>query len=355
MRFLGNLPAELIEEIGKTLCPHCNPPVREVACFDIIQDTGCSGTQPEDQARASALSSLCLTSRQLNLVATRHLYHRPHCERWWLLSRTLIARQDLAQLVKEMHICYEHGLEHDGQVLFEALEYLKTQFRAHANKLPGKEVLVCLQDVEHHDFLPEEHNLPVEVLTSLCPNLEILHAQVNIGDAFRFCPPHSLLRLRDVGLGHGPRHDDQFGTFLDWVAGLFRAAPNITHLVCQRVDGCDELGLTLKHLTSLEFRASRLDSEGLANVLSMCPNLKMLTYELGYWPGVNPDQFGAVEAATTILENTPNLESFRVDAQDAPWFGSFLDNYKYGWELDARKELKRVLEGRGICVKYYNE
>ncbi|KAK4123012.1 hypothetical protein N657DRAFT_681171 [Parathielavia appendiculata] len=114
--------------------------------------------------------------------------------------------------------------------------------------------------------LPKEEedrlNVLVDIMASLCPNLETLHTDV--GDplrvAFRLCMPGSMLRLRTIDMRCDDYAKSGVVMRMKYLARLFRAAPNIAD-------------------TTLHICVLRVSD--LVIFLSVCPNLEAFKYEAG--------------------------------------------------------------------------
>jgi hypothetical protein len=187
-------------------------------------------------------------------------------------------------------------------------------------------------------YTGSNNNIQVDIICSLCPNLEGLEAIIDYFDVFRFSAPNFMPLLRRIALSHA---DTELGIDLENVAALFRAAPNITHAVFHMVNRCSKLDdVTLPKLTSLEFQSSTFDEPSLVKILSVCPNLETLRYEMG-GASVGYEQFSIGEAQDAILAHAPNLKSLSLEAGDN-------DNWDEEWNAADADEMRKVLEKRGV-------
>ncbi len=345
MALFGALPTELVQEIVETLCLVCggNPHDGDWdgrCCLDPV--CGCANTRAADRERVSALAALCLTSRQLNAMARAHLYHRPLCDNWWHLAATLLEREDLASLVRELRFSDPRGVDH-GDCAPQLVAYFKDKCQVYLDAMPALERgrRGLRNPLDDGDRFVSDHNVTVDIIVSLSPNLERLHATLGYFDVFRFCPPRSLPRLQSAALSHA---DTEYGLDLGNMARLFNAAPGLTDLAFYMVDGCANLGAaTLDKLISLTFQSSALDAESLKRILRACPNLKTLDYEAG-GPTVGDDQFTGSEARDAILAYTPKLTTFRLHTDyDDSW----------QWNEAELEELVHMFEARGISFQLH--
>lgn len=101
---MASLDLYILEWIIKIICSECSSPKvpHGSDCLEMECDSSCPIHEYPFGPDAT-LAALCRTSKRVNAIATRHLYHRLACERWELLLRTLLDRPDLALCVK--HLC----------------------------------------------------------------------------------------------------------------------------------------------------------------------------------------------------------------------------------------------------------
>lgn len=338
MSHFRDLPLELVEGIVAALCVECAP-AEERCCFDSSCYCGDDHVKVNAE-RISSLASLCLTSRSLNSVATRHLYHRLPCKKWWLLARTLIARWDLAQLAKGMRFG-NHGVVSKEDCPPEVLAYFEEEREAYLDGLPEGVRDEALDRLNENDLYTGNGNIELDIMTSLCPNLETLHATVGYFDVFRFCTLYSMKKLHSIALSHA---DTELGMHLGNFALLFEAAPNITNIIFHMLASAGDLGFTLDKVTNLDLKWSTIGSESLVNVLSAFPNLETFRYGMG-GALVGYDQFTAAEARDAFLVHAPNLKSVCLDAENN-------DQYDEEWDEAGMGELGQVLEQRGVRFEF---
>ncbi|KAK4042864.1 hypothetical protein C8A01DRAFT_13605 [Parachaetomium inaequale] len=295
----SNLPDELIGAIVQRLCLSCTPREEDPSC-------SCEDTNQRDRGRVAALAALCQTSRQLNSLATVHLYHHPLCtRRAAVLAQTLVARKDLARHVK--HLCL-------GDTFWDALSR-----RA------------------------EARNVQVDTVTSLCPNLESLHATLDYHEALQYMEETgSITTLPQLGV--------------DWTTtlSLLRAAPNLTTLTLTLISACSDLSdlggggdKTLPNLTTLAFQFSTLSAASLITALRACPNLETFKYHMG-GPLVGAEQFALPEAEHALLAHAPKLKFVRLHPNWGPQRPMFEDE----WRFADRDQLERALARRGVKFEW---
>jgi hypothetical protein len=333
MGLFSNLPAELLEAIVAGLCIECRGG-EERCCFSY---NCCTNTHPDDVKRISALASLCLTSRKLNSVATRHLYHHLDGRRWWLTARTLLARKDLAQLTKSIRTCFHPGID-QVDCSPEVLAYFHSHRRAYLDRSIEDGYYSNLKDEELYNA---DQNIPFDLLTSLCRHLETLQSFIGGFETFYFCTPQSHPRLRFIALSYG---DTEYGFNLKHVAPLLGAAPNLTTALFNMASSCSWLDMTLPNLTSLEFQSSTFNGPSLVNILSACPNLETFRYEMG-GALVGYEQFSISEARDAFFAHAPRLKKLSLEAGDN-------DHCDEDWEDDEAEEFGRLLKERGVEFEY---
>lgn len=333
------LPVELIEGVLKELCLACGPrhdaECPSFGCF-------CQCDESYGDPRIEALASLCLTSRQLNGIATRHLYHHPCGNKWWLLAATLLARPDLARLAVELSVTNPSRVEY-RDCAPDLVAYFEDQFQAYTDAMAEAGDVVSLRHLKDGDSFSGSYNIPLDILVTLCPKLKRLNARLDYFEVFRFCRPQSLLHLESAALSHT---DTMRGFGFDDLAGLFLSAPNITNLSFWAVDGCEpmEPGCLAK-VTSLSFRWSAVGSDALINILSACPNLAALDYEMGP-ASVGDYQFSLREVQDAVLAHAPKLTYLRLFTED--------DSHDY-WDNYDAGGLGHALAARGIHLDYQHE
>lgn len=345
MALLSDLPAELVEEIVSGLCIACTPVDRR-CCYN--SSCNCAEMDPADLARISALASLCLTSRHLNNIATRHLYHHVHGQKWWLLARTLLARKDLGHLIRSMRIGCCRPIGED-----DCPPQVAAYYSSHCNKyldaLPESDRVDAMSRLDDDELYTGVSNIQIEILCGgLCgPNLETLEAVISYCEVFLYFAPSSMPRLRSVVFSHG---DTMNGITLGAVAPLFRAAPNITRALfcmansCPTLDSGRDAAPILPSLTSLEFQSSNFSGPSLVEILSACPNLETFRYEMG-GAAVGCRQFTIQQAQDAFLARAVKLRSLCLDAGKNY-------NWERDWDAAEAGELGRLLAERGVRFEF---
>jgi hypothetical protein len=278
-------------EVVEQLCLHCKP-------LKVLDEGDIEACYRRRRPCVASLASLCLTSKSLNSIAIRHLYHRPECEDWWLLAQTLVTRKDLARHVKYLY-CLDWA--YTSFPLKEPNDYYKKAWLLEHTDAIGDEARVILRSADTDASL--------NIMCGLCPNLEtlVLTEDYYSGTEFwlLYLLPDSMVHLRHLDVRADPHDGFQVENF----APLFRAAPNLTSLRFTGADTWDDLHLTLNHVTRVDLEKSHLDIKSFGNLLRACPRLERLKYESCDPEGVEPP-FTPREAKETILEHAPNIKSF---------------------------------------------
>ncbi|KAH6838330.1 hypothetical protein B0I37DRAFT_387523 [Chaetomium sp. MPI-CAGE-AT-0009] len=298
---IGDLPVELADQIIRPFCIYCTP--------------GGEGSRRNyiETTRIKSLASLCLMSRYLNATATRHLYHYLPGRKWPLIARTLLARSDLAQTVKALGLC-DYWNSDPSLSSPELVSYYTQQLQTYEDGLPHLMKQGFRYSLRLHSMPDRDNtfcdNAPVDIVASLCPNLESVEATLRVYYAFKFSQPASLPRLRTAVFHHC---DTENGISLETLQPLFRAAPNLTSLTFNRVvDGHGGFDPPLAQLTHLHFRRSAFGVVALMDILRSCPRLVSFTY---VWGGirVGDHQFSLGETRDAVLAYAPaSLELFRL-------------------------------------------
>jgi hypothetical protein len=163
-----------------------------------------------------------------------------------------------------------------------------------------------------------EETTPLNVLTSLCPNLEELEAAVGNGNnvAFDLGSHESLKRLKRVELRHAETDGGiEFGHFMN----LTTQAPNLTHIVCHSPEMCElswdledpEL-LPFAKLIDLRLYHSIISAKDLPIIFAACPNIQSFTFESrGFHVGDNYVTPWSMQEA--LVRYAPTLVSLNLD------------------------------------------
>ena len=308
MTSMGKLPLEVVDAIVEKLCLHCTKITERL-----------DGYQRKN--RMAALTSLCLTSRALNQVATRHLYHRPDCAKWWLLAKTLIARKELRSQVK--HLVSTGWKLNDEGGLLEHIEVISENERA--TLLPG--------------YTAGETDGGMQIMCNLCPNVERLEVNDGEFENYFFRPPGSMTEVTYLEV---TADDPEYGFNIAELGVLFRAAPNIATLVCNEAGNCGDLPVTLSRVTRLDLDWCDLTAEAFECVLGHCPNLERLRYISKGFAYEASEPFTPRDAKE-IIERSRNhlkrLKSFHLDMRQCEPEYCWMDE-----EVDVEEELEEAKE-----------
>ncbi|KAL2154558.1 hypothetical protein VTH82DRAFT_3234 [Thermothelomyces myriococcoides] len=348
MSYFESLPSELICAVAESLCLHCNAP-RGCQCGE-----GCLGIDPyrdpegypedpepdscfpeyspsEIRTRIRALASLCRTSRRFHVAATPHLYHRPDTERWWLLARTLLNHPHLADHVRrlcvgdgiwfsdnpkpamvnqadippEVWAYYGDRLEEARETAFSYVGYpdLRDVFNMDIgddddNDSHSNDYNNVYSNLSPLSYTVEEVNDErAALLATLCPATVVLEAVVSWPPICYLSTPGSLPQLTVVELvNYCPLE----GFTLFQLAALFRAAPNLRTVRCQRLWDPGKYGNGLDGVVST----------------SACPCLE--TFRFGSRPGsfyVGEEQFHPLQARDTMFKFGTSLKKVEMDLE----------------------------------------
>ncbi|KAL1837888.1 hypothetical protein VTJ49DRAFT_3292 [Mycothermus thermophilus] len=317
-----------------------------------------------DRSCYAALKSLCLTSRRFHSVAICRLYRHLKCrQKWWLLARTLVARPDLAahaRLLEYGHSQHNHlaprkgaeldELKRDGLLVAAFLRrrraYLATlqqtsdgasddaaddgTFEDDTFNDDGSDdnSTVCteisLKEDESENVCLEnlfktQHNLPLDLITSLLSNLESLNVWIWPGPAFRF-----LNLFRAAG--------DKFKSIDGFNIGPCEPLTN-------RGQDASSSPLIRPGVTHIKFGGSCLGPRGLRNLLTAFPNVTHLSTD---WCGScvkREDPIPFEELGQVLRDYAPRLQSFDYNARTY-WGNQF--------SPEAMENLIQDLAARGI-------
>ena len=317
---MEDLPIDIIECVLDELCPHhpeLTPssawPARR-AIWSVAEIVEIYGRRCEEKKQIelqegnfAALGSLCRASKRLNALATRRLYHtvveswqpshplqRHHDSLCSLLARTLVARPDLARLVRHIRtdrlfkgwlyglvICDRAGSKKPGTLVCdEVQDYFKERAAVHRGSWS-----YSFRERERtglRDYMNCQ-DVALSIVLSLCPSLQTLDFHIR-GDGsapFSLCDRAAFPSLQAVQL----RASDANVAFF---ANLWRMAPNLraillTNSICPRWnddrdaafrEACQDSGFT--HVTDVDLTCVYIRKKGLAFILRICPGLKRL-------------------------------------------------------------------------------
>ena len=363
MPHFHHLPIEIGLEVTKWLCPHCTH-AKKGHCRDerCTFTSGCNcahhwngryeyGRGPYD---AVALVRLCRASKCLNSIATSHLYHRPTCARWWLLARTLVVRPDLGLLVRALH----------GHLWILSANMPRRFPRKVLDHYRDDPAVLDLLGAREWEELWDE-TTPLNVLTSLCPNLEELEAAVE-GDgnnvAFGLGSHESLKRLKSVELRQAEPETNggmEFGRIMN----LTTQAPNLTRIVCHSPkmyelswDLEDLVILPFANLIDLRLYHSIISAKSLPILFAACPNIQSFTFESrGFHVGDNYLTPWSMQEA--LARYAPTLVSLSLDctneSQHLPAQGS--TDHTLMRSLTALSKLEHIMLDLTYIIEPTNE
>ncbi|KAK0642957.1 hypothetical protein B0T16DRAFT_459152 [Cercophora newfieldiana] len=206
MPALPNLPIEILETILEALC---SP--------DYAWDGGDLATPSQ------TLVSLSQSCQVLHDLTAQHLYRHPEPNNW-LLTRTLITRPDLAQLVRRLWL--EHDYD-DSDIPPEVSDFYVRRIDE------GNTASNTDTEYYHLDLIKQEGlgGAPSDVISSLCPNLEEFSCNNVLSGTPYFWTPNSMMKLKTVTLCNEPC--DRIGAGLEDFEPLLFAAPNIEEIQFQ--------------------------------------------------------------------------------------------------------------------------
>ncbi|KAK4185472.1 hypothetical protein QBC35DRAFT_503521 [Podospora australis] len=300
---------------------------------------------PAIRIQQSALASLCQTSKWLNVIATPHLYRRPVAPSWWLLIRTLIARNDLADQVRDIWFMELITLDHKLWPS-EVRVYWKACFQGLPRSSSPENLEEFLYD-ENGEVWTYGENPGVNLLLLLCRSAEKVQGSVTHAYSFTLCEPDSLMRLRTAILHHPHERDYGMTSFhLNW--RLFAAAPELESLVVRHINGCGKFPseVWLGKLRVLHLELAALDKDDFVNILSVFPNLGKLLYQFQNTMDMDEIwQCSAEEMLEAVVSHAPKLKGLVLDTSEDEWWAQSNE-----WNPDAIRELSEKLESLGIDV-----
>jgi hypothetical protein len=170
----------------------------------------------------------------------------------------------------------------------------------------------------------------LDMMTSLCPNVREVAAEINSTEILTRNAPGSLTGLRHVSFKHRSSRDrERMG--LNLLGCIATVAPGITTLAYDTVEQGTEGMMTLPifaHLVDLRLEDAAIGLEPLRKLLAACPNLRSFSYRAGGRNSVFSDyrleQFTPLEAQQTVVRLAPNLTSLALDMSGSnvngpPW------------------------------------
>jgi len=364
-------PIEIVENILDQLCGQT--PSDFLRCQQVNHPSFCR-CDNGIPSTSRDLASLARTCRVLHALATRRLYRFPEFyspDHAFLFARTLIARPDLASLVRTLQLDVFYNGRGTISLPWKVKEYYYKTKRGNIYRVPTWNRLQ-----------------PDEILISLCPNIEIFESNDNflLEPSLPLWTPDVLRcsKLKTVMLRHWC--DGGRGLSLGWFSPLlYVAADTICSLNVHNLSECDINRLcsrggilknparnliygarSLKKVTQIHLTCSTIDKRSLSNLLELCPNVQEIEYESG---GSSPNwdththQFSPAEAAAAVIaildthgsgdggyKPLASLKKFSLlirddDESNDPVIEDDLEYTEYTAEVDAAV---RALAERGI-------
>lgn len=373
---LSFCPIEIVDLILEQLCRHHKSGPRDY--YPYWHDNETDGypplDEPELETRLAALAHLRQTCKQFCDMVTWRLFHTLNSsttrKRWWLIARTLIARPDLARLVKHISL---GNVSSPGSIPAEVTTYYTAQvadlvpydnirdFEDYDRdylglaRVPEPEEVLTLGDLanaERDRYMRDTDGIetdgshpPFAILISLCTSLKTVEfVAKHSTKPFSLCRPGSLASLRSIFASweHFPNGFD-----IATLRRLLLAAPNISLLHLHGPWSCSRLAdsaepVVLETVTEVRMARAALDQTSLVALLRLCPNLQILRYDAV--TSVNPEQFTVPEAVQVISEHAHNLQHFELDTTDWDDFGGFCS--------DELLEAKSILAEKGIKCQF---
>ncbi|KAK4187733.1 hypothetical protein QBC35DRAFT_498112 [Podospora australis] len=326
MATFNDLPLEMVQAIVD-----CCEPYRDILC------------------------ALCLTSKELNRLATPVLYSLSNKffsgqsypelsfpAKWWLFTRTLIQRPDLAEYLTHLYFPSNASWKTppDDDCPPEVIAHHRQRHKLYLEAIADDRYSGFERGPGFHQELAGD-NKPLDLLLSLCPKLELLDATIDRDVAFRPFTPGLFCSLKSAAFSH---RGTRYGMDLGVLEPLFIAAPNLEKLTFHRCGdgarGPSMHGTKLRKVKSVHFYWSSIPDGSLEYILAMCPNLEELSYEHSGDP-VGNDYFSPREAQNLILEHSHRLREF---------FWQILDPNLNNWDEEETQveELTEAMEKRGV-------
>jgi hypothetical protein len=266
---LLDLPTETIMMVLDALCMHCLDPGLHSPCGE--GDRGISL-----YIRQAALLALARTSRQLNVLATPHLYHEP-VGKTTLLMRTLVERPDLALHVRSIRV-EEKFTSPDvfeampgGDVVLAAFEAM---VRDRKDGVFGQDAV--LDEQWEGEWEEEDGGGLADFLISLCP--AVTHLEISLGydgPFFTMVGDRGLIDLRHVRVNF---LDTENGWGMDRICRLPDVAPKLASLLCHALVSPPDISPRFKYLTRLALGHSSIEPGALEPIIRTMPRLE--TFEL---------------------------------------------------------------------------
>lgn len=327
------------ECIVTSLCTHCgpHPPLHEYSCLGPHRNASCRPREAEAADYVRTLAALCLTSRYVNSVATRHLYHRPTCKRWWALARTLLERPDLAGHVRR--------LRHRN--------WYATESSISWGSLSGVVELHLRKQGRRLDDVRSGVGSGLPIFMSICPGLTELDIEAMTGyngaNMFTGCGPGSLKNLKSVSVSPWYLANNYIGLDVACLAPLRTAAPNLERLAGWQLEESEERGkLPLANIKHLQLLDCTITLDYLHTLLAECPRLESFEYRSAFNIQDEDIQVTPVGAQEALAKHAPGLKSLRLNFNDLDFEDSPSDE---GWLVTSLTGLPR-LESLQVSKRY---
>ncbi|KAK4445992.1 hypothetical protein QBC34DRAFT_383665 [Podospora aff. communis PSN243] len=246
------------------------------------------------ELREPSLAALSQTCKVLHDRSARYLYRDVSTKGNWLLARTLIARPDLAKLVKSLDVPERLGCAtRPPPVPAEVKRYHRRKMKRIKNPRwrewhDGRRSLLyyscaCTPPCpDRHGF---HARVVSDVYSSLCRNLETLRFYPVLSEPRCFWTPNSLMKLTKIAVKSPVWMDlqDDFD-----LGPLFLAAPNIEKLRLISMDlgrlvSRHTHGLELPRLKTMGLFCCRFTAKDLGSLLEIYPSLEELSVVFDYW------------------------------------------------------------------------
>ncbi|KAM7182760.1 hypothetical protein V8F33_014039 [Rhypophila sp. PSN 637] len=251
----------------------------------------------------STLAALNRTSKLLNSPTTRRLYRAPRYRHsnWPLFARTLMARKDLAALVKDLSFYGSEENEHmdpdkfPEEIAAYYLEYYEVRYPlAVDDPASDTEALFVASRRGRREACIE-----MDFIVHLCAQ----HVETIFVNDY-------MHAIKDRHFILTPRLNDL----------IKAAAPTLTRLELSRLflDQRRMYGGVLERVAHLVVRSSALQPCYLDTLLCLVPNLEILEYEGGAGWKLETDYFRLHEAYDLIVKNCEKLKSFSFDMSAEP-------------------------------------
>lgn len=385
--FLQILPLELVHKIIVEFCHGILEPPCATCCATV-----CDCVHGYSHPDISSLASLNRTCRRLHELTTARLYCLPTYS--WLLVRTLLDRPDLGKLVKRLFVDDE-----SKQVPEEIMGYIFEKESTRAATLGAEPLPIEAYIEDFKRALDEDDWVPPELMSSMCPNLEILETPditvgsdiwtllttVSEGDETGSHSPtnnvfsmiHKMPEFQNLKVFNAWYWDTENGMSLgnfDWI--LKAAATSLQSVRLAKVDDCsvfiaprigpdgDAIDGRLVNVTRLRIDYSAMNADHFFQMLELFPNLQELRYEAG-GATVGFEQFGPQHAADAVFR----LLDLNTDSEGAGASGGALrggmkylkkfhldllyaDCYDDAWSVAEAPVVERAFSDRGIQFSY---